>query len=202
MLLWPQFLPDRHQSYLHAAFPSIPSSLICGWVLALILVLLGIRKRHGLRQSWLYGATAVSFMLVILLAEPIMTAVSMQRSSKELAEKAASFIGREDRLVLYRGYPSSLPFYLHIRRPIAVVWSENQRAVLGSDYIALKRPEPAHGYDKVLYTYDEFAHLWQSSPGHLVVFVSRGALEQFERHQGIRPKRLADLGETILLENR
>jgi hypothetical protein len=104
--------------------------------------------------------------------------------------------------VLYRGDPSSLPFYLHIRRPIAVVWSESQRAVLGSDYVALKRPEPAHGYGKVLYTYDEFADLWESSARRLVVFVSRGALEQFERLEGIRPKRLADLGETVLLENR
>jgi hypothetical protein len=202
VLLWPEFLPARYQSYIHKAFPSIPLPLVGGWVLALILVLAGAHKRHWQRPSWLYGATALSFALLILVADPIKTTISFQRSSKDLAKKAASLIGSEDGLVLLSGYPSSLPFYLRIRRPIAVVWSKQQSTVLGSDYVAMIHPEPASGYGKVLYTQEEFANLWSASEHRLFALVSRGELERFESLQKIPFKRIANLDGNFLLENR
>jgi len=138
----------------------------------------------------------------ILCAEPILATVSLNRSSKQLAEKAVLFIRDKDQLVLYGGYPSSLPFYLNIQRPIWVIWSGNSRRVLGSDYVGKERPEPAAGYGKVLYTYEEFAELWKTSKQRFVVFLDSGAVDRFERLIGTQPRILFRLGDTVLVENR
>ena len=122
----------------------------------------------------------MGFALFILVAEPIIDTVSLNRSSKQLANAAALVIDQGDQLVLYEKYLSSLPFYLRIRQPIWVVWSGNKSRVLGSDYIAKKRPKPAAGYGNVLYTHEEFANLSLASKNRLVVFVDD---RDFDKHQ-------------------
>jgi 4-amino-4-deoxy-L-arabinose transferase-like glycosyltransferase len=202
LALWPQFLPDRLQGYVHATFAGTSIRQLIAIVVALILVLVGIRRRPWGRQIFPYAATCIGFAVFILCAEPILATVSLNRSSKQLAEKAVLFIRDKDQLVLYGGYPSSLPFYLNIQRPIWVIWSGNSRRVLGSDYVGKERPEPAAGYGKVLYTYEEFAELWKTSKQRFVVFVDSGAVDRFERLIGTQPRILFRLGDTVLVENR
>jgi 4-amino-4-deoxy-L-arabinose transferase-like glycosyltransferase len=204
VVLWqPDFLPYRLQAYIHDIFPRPPQiSVIVGLELATILALLAISERQWAKQGFLYSATAFGFALFVLFAVPTIRNVSLTRSSKHLAEKAAPLIRDEDQLVLYGGYPSSLPFYLNIQRPIWVVWPGNTSKVLGSEYIAKKQPEPAARYGKVLYTYEEFAELWKTSKQRFVVFVDSGAVDRFGHLIGTQPRILFRLGDTVLVENR
>jgi 4-amino-4-deoxy-L-arabinose transferase-like glycosyltransferase len=202
LALWPQFLPYRLQGYVHATFTGTSTWLFIGIVVVLMLVLVGIRRRLWGRQIFLYAATCIGFAVFILCAEPILATVSSNRSSKQLAEKAVLFIREKDQLVLYGGYPSSLPFYLNIQRPIWVIWSGNRNRVLGSDYVTKERPEPAPGYGKVLYTHEEFAELWKTSKQRFVVFVDSGAMDRFERLIETQPRILFQVGDTVLVENR
>jgi len=201
LALWPQFLPNRLQGYVHATFTGISIRQFVAIVVALMLVLVAIRRRLWGRQILLYAATCVGFAVFILCAEPILATVSLNRSSKQLAEKAVLFIRDKDQLVLYGGYPSSLPFYLNIQRPIWVIWSGNRNRVLGSDYVAKERPEPAPGYGEVLYTHEEFAELWKTSKQRFVVFVDSGAVDRFERLIEPQPRILFQHGDTVLVEN-
>ena len=101
---------------------------------------------------------------------------------------------------MYEKYLSSLPFYLDIQEPIWVVWSGNKSQVLGSDYIAKKRPEAADGYGKVLYTHEEFATLSLASKNRLVVFVDYRAFDTLPSAGGA-PTRLLDVGNTSVVTN-
>ena len=138
-------------------------ALVVGLVVIAMLTLLAGRWGYLRQRVGLYPVTALSFALLVLASAPISAAVATSRSSAQLAQRAAQLVGAEDQLVIYDGYFSSLPFYLDIWRPIWVVWSGDKSTVLGSNYVALKRPEPAPGYGKVLYSYEEFAERWQES---------------------------------------
>jgi 4-amino-4-deoxy-L-arabinose transferase-like glycosyltransferase len=202
LALWPQFLPDRLQGYVHATLAGTSVRLFIGSVVALIVVLVGIMGRLWRRQIFCYDATCVAFAVFILCAEPILATVSLNRSSKQLAEKAVLFIRDKDQLVLCGGYPSSLSFYLNIQRPMWVIWSGNKSKVLGSDYVAKERPEPAAGYGQILFNYEEFAELWKTSNQRFVVFVDSGAVDRFERVIETQPTILFQLGDAFLVENK
>ena len=190
------FLPNQ----ILAALPSTAILFTAGASSALVLGLGAINRGLWRRQFYLYGATALGFAVLILIAEPIIDTVSLNRSSKQLASAAGSVIHQGDQLVLYEKYLSSLPFYLRIQQPIWVVWSGNKSKVLGSDYIAKKRPKPAAGYGKVLYTYDEFTNLSRASKNRLVVFVDDRAFDALPMVGGV-PTRLLDFGGISLLAN-
>lgn len=202
VILWPEFLPNPLQGYVRGASAGTSIKLGIGILAALIFALLGIRRRMWGRQIFLYPATCVSFALLILCAEPIFLTVSSHRSSKLVAAKASSFIGAEDQVIMYGGYPSSLPFYLNIQQPIWVVWSGTKSKVLGSDYVAAMRPKPAAGYGQILFTNEEFAELWKISKNRLVVFADSGAMNRFEYLIGTQPRIVFELGDTVLVENR
>jgi len=204
-LFFPQVLPERLQTYIDEAFPTVSLLVIisaCFLVLVLGIIPLCMRQSYWRTQRWLCAVTAASFALVILLAVRIMTATSFHRSSKDFAEAAAPFIGDDDQLILYGGYPSSLPFYLRLHRPIAVVLSQRSRTVLGSNYVASQRPRPVSGYGEILLSEQEFAILWQSSPRRLVVFTEDGGLNRLRRGGFEPPAPLVEVGEAVLLEKK
>jgi hypothetical protein len=101
--------------------------------------------------------------------------------------------------VLYGGYPSSLPFYMNIQRPIWIIAPADSSKILGSDYVARQRPEPAAGYEKVLYTPEEFAAQWKSSKHRLVVFIKSRAVD---RLAGNTSSTIARAGEISVVTNR
>ena len=194
------FLPIGLQAYVHAAFPVPPVSLVTGLVILSILILLSARWGYLRQQVCLYPVTALSFALLVLASAPITAAVATNRSSDQLAQKAAHLVGAEDQLVLYDCYFSSLPFYLDIQRPIRVVWSGNKSTVLGSDYVALKRPEPAPGYGKVLYSYEEFAEQSKGSKHSFVVFINSRNLPRLENLLAAPAESLLQVGDTAVVK--
>ena len=194
------FLPIGLQAYLHAAFPVPPVSLVTGLIILSILILLSARWGYLRQQVCLYPVTALSFALFVLASAPITAAVATNRSSEQLAQKAAHLVGAEDQLVLYDCYFSSLPFYLDIQRPIRVVWSGNKSTVLGSDYVALKRPEPAPGYGKVLYSYEEFAEQSKGSKHSFVVFINSRNLPRLENLLAAPGESLLQVGDTAVVK--
>ena len=201
-VLWPDFLPDRFQPYIQEHFSRRPSfSLIVGLQLIPVLALL-VTDEGWAKQQFLYPATAIGFALLVLCANPIWIAVSSSRSSKQLAEKVAPSIRADDQLVLYGGYPSSLLFYLNIQRPIWVIGPANSSKVLGSDYVAKQRPEPAAGYGRVLYTFEEFTGLWNSTKHRLVVFIKSNAVGRLDGLAGGTPLTLARVGEISVVTNK
>ncbi|MGZ8480232.1 MAG: glycosyltransferase family 39 protein [Candidatus Binatia bacterium] len=198
-VLWPDFLPDRFQAYIHEHFSRRPAfSGIIGLQLIPVLELL-ITEEGWAKQQFLYPATAIGFALLVLCSNPIWIAVSLDRSSIQLVERVAPLIRADDQLVLYGGYPSSLPFYLNIQRPIWVIAPADSSKILGSDYVARQRPEPAAGYGKVLYTYQEFAALWKDSKHRLVVFIKSSAVD---RLGGSTPSTIARVGDISVVTNK
>ena len=193
-------LPKKIPPQIYAALARTSVLLTVGVAVALILGLAAIKKGLWHREFYIYGSTVLGFALLILVGEPITVSVSLNRSSKQLAETAASVIQPGDQLVLYDKYLSSLPFYLRVQQPIWVVWSGNKSKVLGSDYIAKERPEPAAGYGKVLYTHEEFTNLSRASKGRLVVFVDGRAFDALPIAGGVAT-RLLDVGGISLVTN-
>ena len=199
-VLWPGLLPDRLQGYVREHLIWRPEfSLFVGFHPILALALPSSKKGARAKHEYLYPATAFGFALLVLCANPIWISVSLNRSSKQLAERVAPSIHSDDRVVLYGGYPSSLPFYLNIQRPIWVIGPADSNKILASDYVARQRPEPAAGYGKVLYTPDEFAALWKHSKHRLVVFIKSSAVDKLD---GNTPLTIARVGEISVVTNK
>jgi len=76
--------------------------------------------------------------------------------------------------------------------------------ILGSEYVALKRPAPAPGYGKALYSFQEFAEIWRTSENRIVIFVDKGAMRHLDDLTGDAPapRTLLEIGGLILVENR
>src|SRR5207237_6233721 len=101
--------------------------------------------------------TAFSLALFFILAGKIVARASFRRAAKSTAQATAALIDRPDRLVFYDTYIEGLPFYLRIDKPIWLVQSREKGNIMGSFYVAEKRPAPAAGYGQVLFTFDWFA---------------------------------------------
>jgi len=199
---WPRLLPDHLQTYVPSALPESPAIIFAGLALSLISVVLLVRRRHEHRPFVL--ATAATFAVLVVVAQPIIATVASNRSSKVLVEQAARFIRDGDQVAQFGGYPSSLPFYLRIQRPIAVILRGVKHNILGSEYVALKRPAPAPGYGKALYSFQEFAEIWRTSENRIVIFVDKGAMRHLDDLTGDAPapRTLLEIGGLILVENR
>jgi 4-amino-4-deoxy-L-arabinose transferase-like glycosyltransferase len=199
--LWPGLLPERMQNYIHPALFEARLPLILSLAAVMVIYLWFAGKSLLSRQHFWPPAICAGFVFFTLCAEPILSMVSAHRSSKQLAEAAASVIQLEDQVVLFDTYPSSLPFYLQIQRPIWVIWSGDKRTVLGSDYIAKERPRPASGNGQVLFTYDEFFDLWRTSQRRLVVFLDRIDADRLTLLLGKKPETILQVGERLVVVN-
>lgn len=199
---WPRLLPDHLQTYVHRAFPESPAIIFAGLALSLICIVLSVRRRH--EHGPFVLTTAATFAVLAFVAQPIIATVASNRSSRVLVEQAAPLIRDGDQVAQFGGYPSSLPFYLGIQRPIAVILRGEKHSILGSEYVALKRPAPAPGYGKALYTVQEFNELWKSSENRIVIFVDKGAMHHLHELTGDAPapRTLLEIGDLVLVENR
>ena len=200
LVLWPNVLPVSFRIYVNTAFRQFPAVLLAGLSASLILLFIALRRRH--EHPYLLLATAVSFVTFTFLAEPIIATVALHRSSKFLAEQAAGVVGDQDKLILFGVYPSSLPFYLRIRRPMVIVASAETRSILGSDYVAMVRPQSAPGYGKVFYNHEEFGELWKASRDRLVLFVDERMTLRVPDLRGHPPQKLLQVGSIVLFENK
>jgi hypothetical protein len=201
VLAQPGILPDLVRSNFGDTLPQVPFLPIAGLLGVTIVAVLGVGLRLWRNPVFIHVATVAAFVLFLQFVDPIVSAVADHRSSRLLAEKAARHIGATDQLVLFGGYPSSLPFYLDIRQPIWVVWSGGKGQVLGSDYVAIKKPEPAPGYGQVLYTFYPFAELWKASNRRLLAFVDSKALDRFEQLVQTPVRVIANHGHMVLVKS-
>lgn len=140
VLVWPGVLPAV--SMINVAPGGAHGPVVAVGSLFLLLILVVGIERNRLRRkpAGIYFATIAAFTLFLLLVPVITVPISNYRSSQSLAERAERYIAASDQLVLYGGYPSSLPFYLRITKPILVAWSGDKSQVLGSDYIDAELP--------------------------------------------------------------
>jgi hypothetical protein len=128
--------------------------------------------------------------------------ISQTRSSRQLAEQTLPLLRTGDQMVIYDDYRSSLPFYLRADRPLWVVTREDKDFIMGSFYIAKKKPAPARGAGAAVLSFDEFSKIWSRSPSRLIVFVEQKTLSRFYAEVSVPPKKLLTVGDTVLVTNR
>ncbi|MGH7830543.1 MAG: hypothetical protein ACREP8_10245 [Candidatus Binatia bacterium] len=200
--LFPDMFPARLQKVIDEVSPILPYPFIMAILPVLIILALLVWRNSWVKQAYLYLASCVTLCLFFLFIHQTIGPVSWIRSSKELAEKSSALSGPEDQIVLYDLYLSSIPFYLRVNQPIWIVWSGEKSTIMGSTYVAEKRPQPAPGYGKSLFTFEEFSALWKESKPRLLVFVREKTLPLVEKESSVFAKDLLKVGDIAVVANR
>ena len=198
---WPNLLASDIRSDVPQ---SVSLLLLYGTVISLVF---GVFVAGDLKSVWkgqgaAFMCTAVSLALFFILAGQIVARASFRRAAKSIAQATAASIDRPDRLVFYDTYIEGLPFYLRIDKPIWLVQSREKGNIMGSFYVAEKRPAPAAGYGQVLFTFDEFADQRGKNELPLRIFLKEKNLPRLTQEVGVVPRRLTSFDEFILVSNR
>src|SRR5207237_10847769 len=127
------------------------------------------------------------------------TRASVRRAGEPIAWVTAASIDRPDRLVFYDTYIEGLPFYLRIDKPIWLVQSPEKGNIMGSFYVAEKRPAPAAGYGQVLFTFDEFADQRGKNELPLRIFLKEKNLPRPTKEVRAGPHMLMSFDKFILV---
>lgn len=200
-LFWPGVLPRELQRYSLQISALIRQSFVpMALPFFLLLILATWASLWGEQEHYYFISSAVLFLLFLLNGK-IIGPISSLLSSKELVEKSAALIRPEDQIVIYDTNRSSLPFYLNVSRPIWIVWSGRKSSIMGSFYMAEKKPQPAAGYGQVLFTFDEFSMASKESPRRLLIFVEEKGFTRLHKQLNALPKRLLKISEVILVTN-
>jgi 4-amino-4-deoxy-L-arabinose transferase-like glycosyltransferase len=198
---WPNLLASDIRSEVPQ---SVSLLLFYGTIITLIF---GVFVAGDLKNVWkgqgaAFMCTAVCLALFFLLAGKIVARASFRRAPKAMAQTTAALIDRPDRLVFYDTYIEGLPFYLRIDKPIWLVQPREKGNIMGSFYVAEKRPAPAPSYGQVLFTFEEFADRWKANELPLRVFLKEKNLLRFSKQVGVVPKKLMRFDDFILVSNR
>ena len=198
---WPNLLATEIRSVVTQSFSVL---VLFG---AMIVVIFGVYVIGDLRKFWLdqgaaFMSTAVSLTLFMIIIWQIMAGASIDRAAKSIAQATAPLMGQTDRLVFYDDYMEGLSFYLRLNKPIWLVQSRQKRAIMGSIYVAEKRPIPARGYGQILFTFEEFAAEWKKNQLPLRIFLKEKSLPRLTRELGAVPKSLMRFGDIVLISNR
>jgi 4-amino-4-deoxy-L-arabinose transferase-like glycosyltransferase len=172
-----------------------------------IFFVFGVFALGNLRKVWkdqggAYLCTAIGLALFWFLVGQIMAVASFHRASKSLAAELRPLLNSQDRLVFYDTYVEGVPFYLRIDKPIWLVQAREKGDVMGSYYVAERRPTPAAGYGQVLFTFEEFAEQWKKNAPSLKVFVKEKNFARLSRELGAAPKLLMKFNGYLLVTNR
>ena len=197
---WPNLLVRHIRAGI--AQNSMPLAL-CG---AAVLIIVGIwfagyRKKLWMGWEPVYFSTASAFALFFILAGQMTAEVALERSAKSLAAVAAPFINGEDRVVFYDTYLAGIPFYLSLEKPSWIVQKEDKEKIMGSTYLAERRPNAAAGHGQVVFTFSEFARMWNRRDLVMRVFVKEKNLRRMTANVGSAPKILTRLDEYLLVTN-
>ncbi len=198
---WPNLLASDIRSDVPQ---SVSLLLLYGTVISLVF---GVFVAGDLKSVWkgqgpAFMCTAVTLALFFILAGKIVARASFRRAAKSTAQATAALIDRPDRLVFYDTYIEGLPFYLRIDKPIWLVHSREKGNIMGSFYVAEKRPAPAAGYGQVLFTFDEFADQRGKNELPLRIFLKEKNLPRLTQEVGVVPRRITSFDEFILVSNR
>jgi hypothetical protein len=174
---------------------------------AALAVIVAICVRGYEKERWkgwqpLYLSTATALALFFVAVAQMTTEVSVERGSKSLAKVAAPFIAPEDRLVFYDTYLPGIPFYLSANKPSWIVQREGREEILGSNYLGERRPDAAANHGRVVFSFGEFAQLWNRNDLALRVIVKEKNLRRLASNVGATPKLLTRFDEYLLVTNR
>jgi 4-amino-4-deoxy-L-arabinose transferase-like glycosyltransferase len=172
-----------------------------------LLLILGIFFNGHRKKAWrgwgpVYCSTATGFALFFIVLAQMTTAVSQDRSAKAVAQTAAFFIAPEDRVVFYDTYLTGIPFYLSLDRPSWIVQDEEKEKILGSSYLAARRPPAAAGHGQVVFSFVDFAQQWNRKDVVLRVIVKEKNFRRLSSNVGAVPKILTKVDEYLLVTNR
>jgi hypothetical protein len=156
-------------------------------------------RGHWRSPSAVYICTCVWMAIFFLLMGRLMVTTSFERSSKTLAEKSRFFVTPDSQPAIYNTYITGLIFHLRLDRPIWVVAPEGKPTWMGSPYVSKKRPKPASGYGKVLFTFDEFTDAWKKKKHPLLVFAKAKHVDLLERQVGAVTKELVRVDEYVVV---
>jgi len=143
-----------------------------------------------------YAALMALFPLVMVY---VMAGVSQFRSAKELAESSRRFASSASQLVFFDTYLCGLPFYLEVTQPVWIVWSGVKSNIMGSWYVAEKRPASRRG--KVLFTFNEFDDEWRKTDQPLLVYVKPKNLRRLAGREGPVARPLLAVDDYVLATN-
>jgi 4-amino-4-deoxy-L-arabinose transferase-like glycosyltransferase len=172
-----------------------------------LVTMLGICLKFDRGDQWRtwqasYLSTAAGLALFFVLLGELAAGVSLERGSRPLARAAAPFINHGDRVAFYDTFLAGMAFYLDTDKPIWVVQHEKRSRIMGSNYLAERRPEAAGEYGQVIYSFGEFAQQWKQGDLVLRVFVKDKNLERLTRDVGAAPRILTKYDEYLLVTNR
>lgn len=195
---WPHLLARAIRASVVANF------VIIGYCTGFMGVIFGSFAYANSRGHWrspsaVYICTCVWMAIFFLLMGRLMVTTSFERSSKTLAEKSRFFVTPDSQPAIYNTYITGLIFHLRLDRPIWVVAPEGKPTWMGSPYVSKKRPKPASGYGKVLFTFDEFADAWKKKKHPLLVFAKAKHVDLLERQVGAVTKELVRVDEYVLV---
>lgn len=190
-VIWPALLPMEIRAAAGALAPPA--------IAALALLALGALPAAAWaawrgKEPRLLRLSAAALLLLFFFAHRFIEPFATDRSYKGLAAKAAPFLGPDDQVAVYDTHFPSLAFYLGVRKPIWIAAEADADEIMGSFYLAAKRPE-APGYGKALFTLEEFQEEW--SRRKLMVFVKEKRL-----HELPGAKVLLQSGSVFLVTNR
>jgi 4-amino-4-deoxy-L-arabinose transferase-like glycosyltransferase len=167
-------------------------------LVALSVLVVGQRAGYLRRPGYLYIFYCIGLVPLFVLLVNVMTAVSVTRSAKALAERSSDWIRPGDQLVLYDNSLEGLAFYLGVKQPIWIVWSGRKSEVIGSFYVAEHPPAPMERFGKVLFTFDEFAKEREKSNHPLFVFIKEQKLPSLTKRYGTLPNTLLKVDDFVL----
>ena len=199
--VWPNLLA-RH---IRMAVAQNLLPLVAGGVSLVTILEIYLRAENGNNwRNWgaAYLSTATGLALFFVLMGELTAEVSLERSSRSLAQASAPFISRGDRIALYDTFLPGLAFYLGADRPIWIVQREERDRIMGSNYLAERRPAAAGGRGQVVYSFSEFAQQWKRPDLVLRVLVKEKNLRRLALDVGATPRILTKYDEYLLVTNR
>jgi len=199
--VWRDALPRQIREGVAANYTVI---WLAGIVIALVgaIFIFGRGRGKWRRPGFVFGCYGAALLVYLLLMLQLSIQASYRRSAKLAAEHFAKFISPADQLVHYDGSLTGMPFYLRVAKPIWIVWSGSKSIVMDNIYVAQKRPPPAAGYGKVLFTFSEFAKAAQKTQQSLRIIVKTKHLTRLAQDLGIPTKTLTEFGEYALVTTR
>jgi 4-amino-4-deoxy-L-arabinose transferase-like glycosyltransferase len=198
--LWPNLLVRHIRSAAAQNLLPLAAGGLC------LVIILGIflkvdrgQKWRSWRPSYLFTATGLALFLVLM---GVLTAeVSIERGSRSLAQASAPFLSHGDRVGFYDTFLPGMAFYLGADKPLWIAQHEEKNRIMGSNYLAERRPAAAGGHGQVVYSFSEFAQQWQRPDLVLRVIVKEKNLQRLTLDVGATPRILTKYGEYLLVTN-
>ena len=150
----------------------------------------------------MFISTATGMALFFIVLGQLMASASIARGSRSLAQVSAPFIRSGDRVAFYDTYLPSIAFYLAADKPLWLAQYEERDRIMGSNYLAARRPSAADGHGQVMFSFSEFARQWNRQDLVLRVFVKKKNLQRLSLDVGATPRILTKYDEYLLVTNR